>query len=118
MVGLGDLSGGSFESGAFAVSGDGSTVVGYGNDAEGRSAFIWDPANGMRSLRDVLTSEYGLDLTGWTLSTANDISLDGKTIVGSGWNVDHYEAWVATIPEPNSIALLALILCTVGRRRR
>ena len=35
MEGLGDLPDGSFESFAFDVSGDGSTVVGYGNNASG-----------------------------------------------------------------------------------
>ena len=65
-----------------------------------------------RDLQQVLVSNYGLDLTGWTLTSAYAISADGRTIVGSG---SHYygpealtEAWIATIPEPSSMALLGL----------
>jgi hypothetical protein len=55
----------------------------------------------MQSLKDVLVNDYGLDLTGWTLISAQGISDDGRTIAGHGFNPDGYrEAWVATIPEP------------------
>jgi probable HAF family extracellular repeat protein len=88
MIGLGDLSGGTFESFAEAVSGDGSVVVGEANASATASskAFIWDAAHGMRSLQDVLVNDYGLgaSLAGWTLHGATGISADGKVIVGFG----------------------------------
>jgi probable HAF family extracellular repeat protein len=97
MVGLGHLPGGGLFSIANGVSADGSVVVGYSDSATGDEPFIWDSTNGMQSLRDVLTS-YGIDLTGWSLFSANDISDDGKTIVGYGFNPDgNREAWIANL---------------------
>jgi len=82
---------GSVRSVATDVSGDGSIVVGNDN---GRP-IIWDEVHGMRLLQDVLTSEYGLDLTGYSLREALGISADGRTIVGSAWKgVDELEAFV------------------------
>jgi uncharacterized protein (TIGR02145 family) len=49
-------------------------------------AFIWDSTNGMRKLQTVLQTEYGLDLTGWTLQNASGITPDGNIIVGHGIN--------------------------------
>ncbi len=106
MVGLGDLPGGDFYSQAWDVSAGNSTVVGRGHSAAGEAAFIWDQANGMRSLRDVLIGDFGLNLTGWTLSWAAGISDDGLTIVGHGTNPDgNTEAWIATLPELATFSL-------------
>ncbi len=101
MVGLGDLSGGGFFSEAYDVSADGSVVVGEGTSAaSGNEAFIWDNINGMRSLKDVLVNNFGLDLTGWKLEGARGISDDGVTIVGYGENPSgNTEAWIATLCE-------------------
>ncbi len=77
---------------AYAVSADGSVVVGTGEYASSR-AFIWDQSHGMRNLKEVLENDYGLDLTGWTLTRATGISADGLTIVGYGNN----GAWIAKI---------------------
>ena len=96
--GLGDLPRGNFESYAWGVSEDGSIVV--GNSANGLflEAFIWNEKNGMRHLQSVLTEEYGLDLTGWRLYVARDISDDGKTIMGRGTNPNGTtEAWIAKL---------------------
>ncbi|MBE9042912.1 PEP-CTERM sorting domain-containing protein [Pleurocapsales cyanobacterium LEGE 10410] len=96
--GIGDLPGGHFESYAYGVSGDGSIVVGKSSDDIFLEAFIWDKKNGMRNLQSVLTEEYGVDLTGWRLFVARDISDDGKTIMGLGTNPDgKTEAWVAKL---------------------
>ncbi|NUQ46295.1 MAG: PEP-CTERM sorting domain-containing protein [Phycisphaerae bacterium] len=109
MVGLGDLPGGVTTSLAFDVSDDGNVVVGWGVSAVGAEAFIWDPLNGIRSVRDVLSVDYGLDLSGWTLSQAYGISGDGRVITGYGVNpAGQTEAWIAIIPEPNTLILLML----------
>ena len=125
MVGLSDLPGGVFGSIAYDVSADGSVVVGAANldmyIGELGEAFIWDADNGMRSLKDVLT-DCGLDLSGWVLLSANGISADGLTIAGEGYSPSGYfrEAWIATVPEPGTMALLGLGggLALLRRRRK
>jgi probable HAF family extracellular repeat protein len=123
MQGLGFLPGGEFiYSGASGVSGDGSIVVGISSSssstAMGHEPFLWDSAHGMRSLQQVLVSDYGLDLTGWTLSNAL-ISANGRTLVGNGINpLGQYEAWIATIPEPTSAALFGLVATFLFTMRR
>ena len=98
MTGLGDLPGSFFFSVALAVSSDGSSVVGYSETApQGYQAFLWTAAGGMRNLKEVLQTDYGLDLTGWTLSLPYDISDDGTAIVGYGTNPNgQTEAWRAS----------------------
>lgn len=93
MVGLGRLPGAT-ASQAFAVSADGAVVVGR---SEGR-AFVWTAAEGMRDLRAVLVGA-GLDLTGWTLTTATGVSSGGSVvIVGYGTNSQgQTEAWRAAL---------------------
>jgi probable HAF family extracellular repeat protein len=116
MVGLGDLFGSSFDSYATRVSADGSVVVGGSNSANGFKAFIWNRTQGMKSLQEILTN-YGLNLTGWTLGSAWGISADGLTVVGWGYNPSgNTEAWIArldpqnnpSVPEPSSILGLGL----------
>lgn len=119
MVGLGDLPGGQVFSGASGVSGDGSIVVGISGISGGVTAFIWDALNGMRSLQDVLTLQYGFDLSGWDLEEVNGISEDGMTFIGSGTNPDgEYEAWIAHIPEPGSLFLFLISGAYLVRRKR
>jgi uncharacterized membrane protein len=77
----------------YAASGDGAIAVGY---MAGLGATIWSSVDGLRSLQAVLVTDYGLDLTGWTLTTARDCSSDGLTIVGNGVNPQgDTEAWIA-----------------------
>ena len=57
------LAGGTFESFAESVSGDGLVVVGSSHTDSGYQAFIRDTQNGMRNLRSVLVDVFGLDLT-------------------------------------------------------
>jgi len=121
MQPLGDLPGGAFFSVANAVSGDGLTVVGRSNVGPtglDDAAFIWDQAHGMRNLRSLLISNYGVDLTGWKLSSATGVNGDGTQIVGFGTNPQGGpEAWfvdlaAAPVPEPASMIVwsgLALI---------
>lgn len=119
MVGLGFLPGldSTFPA---AVSADGSVVVGHGRtDLGPDTAFLWDPDHGMRSLQGALTDEYGLDLTGWTLLYASDITPDGRTIVGTGIDPNgDVEAWITTIPEPGTALLLGAGLLGFSLRRQ
>lgn len=119
MVGLGDLPGSVFRSGASDVSANGSVVVGQGFSTLGFEAFIWDKVNGMRSLQNVLTNDFGLDLRGWRLSRAAGISADGLTIVGSAYNPSNRnEAWIAQldaqtvqpVPEPSTLLGSVLLM--------
>jgi probable HAF family extracellular repeat protein len=119
MVGLGDLPGGIFRSIGQAVSADGSIVVGHGtigNQQFVNEAFIWDGSNGMRHLKTVLSTEYGLAaiLQGWTLREATGISADGRVIVGWGVNPSgRTEGWVFNaVPEPSS-GLLLLVASSI-----
>jgi hypothetical protein len=90
MMGLGHA--GSF-SRAFGVSADGSRVVG----AIPSGAFIWEESQGVRLISEVLR-EQGVNITGWDLFAAFDISADGTVIVGDGVNPDGIsEGWVAQI---------------------
>jgi len=108
---LGDLAGPKktrgMRSEALAITRDGSVIVGISCG----DAFIWDGANGMRSLKMVLANDYHLDLSGWSLEKATGISDDGKTIVGDGWRISkdifgqqqyrgQDEAWIAHLDRP------------------
>ncbi len=119
MVGLGDLGGGEFLSEGWGISGDGATIVGRATTVSGAEAFIWDATNKMRSLQEVLATDFGLDLAGWQLLAATDITPDGSTIVGYGTNpAGQREAWLASLPEPSAILLLATGLAALAWRVR
>jgi len=123
MVSLGSLpTGVFFTSQALDVSGDGSMVVGHSNGSSERAAFIWDATNGMRDLKTFLEGAHGLDLTGWTLTSAEAISDDGMVIVGVGVSSNGQEAWMAIIPEPSTYAawsgIFAFLTVVMVRCRR
>jgi probable HAF family extracellular repeat protein len=100
MASLGDLPGGSAFSRANAVSADGSVVVGQSIGPAGMEAFVWSAAEGMRSVKTLLT-DAGLDMSGWTLEVATGVSADGRTIVGYGPNpLGSYEGWIAHLGSP------------------
>jgi probable HAF family extracellular repeat protein len=128
MVGLGFLAGDRV-SGAHAVSSDGSIIVGSSRPTDSsvtNRAFIWDATNGMRDLRTVLTTEYGLNVNGWELGLATGVSADGRTIVGQGSNPQGNSAsWIAylgpaPVPEPltSTLAVIGVLsLVSFGRFR-
>jgi probable HAF family extracellular repeat protein len=91
MVGLGDLPGGNFFSSAYAVSANGSVIVGFGTTALGREAFRWTAQGGMVGLGDMPGGAYS--------SRACAVSTNGSVVVGLGttamgneafiWDADH-----------------------------
>ena len=111
MIGLGTLPDGSRNSRACGVSADGSIIVGQCYGEGGFEAFIWDAAHGMRSLRQVLVSQFdlGASLAGWKLQSANAVSADGSFVVGYGMNPSgDREAWLAYLgDEHRPLALMA-----------
>jgi probable HAF family extracellular repeat protein len=120
MVPLGDLPGGGFLSEANAVSDDGNVVVGLGTGGDGNGAFYWTPTGGMQSLWDVLLAA-GVNpaLDGWTsFSVANHVSADGTRIIGGGTRNGMSTAFLAIVPEPGSLSLLAITGISLLRRRR
>lgn len=103
MVYLGDLEGGRHWSSAAAVSADGSVVAGSSETSIGQEAFVWDQVNGMRNLKDTLITDFGLgdDLAGWQLELVWDVTPDGLTFVGEGFNPNgDREAFIARITPP------------------
>jgi probable HAF family extracellular repeat protein len=104
MMGLGFLAdaAGPFESKATGVSADGSVVVGESKMASGKEAFVWTAeSDEMRSLRDILEEDLGVDLTGWTLDKPPVISSNGETMIALATNPDgDVEAFVTYLPEP------------------
>ncbi|MEM9807855.1 MAG: PEP-CTERM sorting domain-containing protein [Cyanobacteria bacterium P01_D01_bin.56] len=111
-IGLGDLQNGAGISIATDVSDDGTVVVGSSTSNQGapslsfslifgdrpQEAFIWTRSRGMRSVRDVLINDFRLSLAGWTLLSAEAVSQDGITLVGTGINPNgKQEAWIARL---------------------
>jgi probable HAF family extracellular repeat protein len=110
LVGLGVFPGYDL-SAASAVSADGAIIVGTNTSVSALSVpFIWSAEQGMRSLQQVLIEDYGLgaQLAGWQLYSADDLSADGRVIVGTGLSPrGESEAWRAVlVPEPPTTELL------------
>lgn len=103
------------------VTDDGTLVVGTVFSPL-QTAFIWNAVHGMRDLGQVLTDEHSIDLAGWRLTSAEDISADGRVIVGTGINPDgHVEAWVFVVPEPSGLGIAvvgSLAFLAAGARKR
>lgn len=96
---------GAVSSEATAVSADGSIVVGTSISSNGSQPFIWDAADGMRSLQSVLSADptAATELAGWTLQGVTGISANGQTIVGFGINPQgQSEAWIANLTPPDT----------------
>jgi len=105
-----------------ALTADGSIIVGSVRpDSEVELAFIWDQQHGVRKLQEVVQTEFGIKLKGWTLTHAQGISDNGAVIVGRAINPQgQYEAFVLNllIPEPTSLMLqmTALMICVFVHR--
>jgi probable HAF family extracellular repeat protein len=85
MVGLGDISGGGFNSQAYGVSADGSVVVGQGASASGTEAFRWTSGGGMVGLGDLAGGAFD--------SLALAVSDDGSVAIGQGASASGVEAF-------------------------
>ena len=119
---------------AQATNYTGDIIVGNKAANDG-GAMIWTAEAGVRSLKELLTVDYNLDLDGWELASAQDITPDGTTIVGYGLNPDgQMEAWMISgldlgvtgpipgVAEPHTLAILGIGLVALGaglgRRRQ
>ncbi len=85
-------------------------------------AFYWTEATGTRYVHEVL-QDYGVDMTGWTLTRVQGLSADGKTLIGEGLNPQgRLETWYAFIPQPlpapGVVGVFGLAGVVVMRRRR
>lgn len=116
---IGPIPGNDQQYTALASNWDGSLI---GGSQASRRAWIWDAANGMRDLKQMLTTEFGFNLTNWELRSVSDISADGRYIVGvADYNTNgvlESRGWVAIIPTPGSTLLVAGAGFTGVRRPR
>jgi probable HAF family extracellular repeat protein len=116
---LGDLPGGDTYSSARGVSADGAIIVGESARDAGITGFIWTAADGMLAFDDYLFTQFGINLDGWTITSVNGVSADGRAFVGSGINPQGLtEAWRVIIPAPAGVPLLACAGVLAARRRR
>ena len=118
-VGLGDLAGTGHNSSARNISDDGKVIVGQ----SGGTAFIWDSFNGMRDLKQLLISKgLGTQLAGWTLLEASAVYVDQygvPTVTGNAIDPNNnYRGFVATVPEPTTVAFVALASLGLIKRRK
>jgi probable HAF family extracellular repeat protein len=102
------------------VTADGAIIIGNGQVPGGDSAFIWDATRGARDLKAALAADYGLDLTGWDIHSADSITPDGRVIVGRGAHADFGDnvAWRVVVPEPRAGLVVANLSAMLLRRRR
>ena len=80
---------------------------------------MWDAQGHIRRLDDLMTTEWGIDVEGWTITAATAISGDGQTIAGYGINPDgQTQGFVVTVPAPSAITVLVLGLTAMRMSRR
>jgi len=101
------------------VTTNGALVVGRWETAAGRRAFLWRRGAGPVTLQDWLSTQIGVTIEGWTLTSARAISNDGRYLVGSGRNPDGFEeGWLVDLPAPASGRAAAAALLTLALLRR
>jgi probable HAF family extracellular repeat protein len=118
MQDLGQLLPSDGGSSALGVSADGSVVIGSGYVFPiGYRGFIWTSQTGIVDLNSYLPT-LGLNLTGWTLTSATAISADGTKLVGYGTHNNIDEAWIVTIPSPGTLGIVGMAGASCLARRR
>lgn len=90
---------------ARSVSADGNVIVGGSAALAGDIAFLWTKKLGLTDLNTYLQAR-GVNLTGWTLTSANAISNDGLTIAGDGFHNGVPEGWVAFLGQGQDLSAI------------
>lgn len=104
---------------ANAVNRDGTVIVGQAFLPARPTAVMWTDALGVVDLNTHLHA-LGVDLAGWTLTSATGISDDGSVLVGTGLFEGQQRAWmVSNVPAPGAAVLPGMAaLFAMSRRRR
>ncbi len=91
-----------FDNLAGDLTDNGRAIVGIGARSSAIPvAFLWREGRGIAPLKEVLESEFHLDLTGWTLTAASAITPSGSAICGRGTNPQgKVQAWVVRFAPP------------------
>jgi len=92
---------------SWAISEDGYVIGGFSldtaNNPGSRTCWVWDPVNGTRDIRDILT-ENGIDISGWQFTNITGICDDGSVMTGTGYrdgDTSKTYAWVVVgLPKP------------------
>jgi probable HAF family extracellular repeat protein len=101
---------------AFAVSADGSVVVGGCSTSSDQTPFVWTEGLRMHRLGEFLGDAVP---EGWKLEYASDVVRNGNVVTVVGRCMDPCsceEAFIAsfTIPEPSSLMALSTVLVGLG----
>jgi uncharacterized membrane protein len=86
--------------------------------------FVWRLGTEPRTLDDILTNDFGIDLGNLQIIDAADMTPDGRTIVGIGQDAvtGAFSGWVVnlsrSIPAPSTGLALAAAALFASRRRR
>jgi uncharacterized membrane protein len=89
-----------------ACSDDGHVVVGCRSNLPqpGSDATLWNPAAGSRNLKTILLDLGVAAVADWTIHEANDVSIDGRVVIGVASRLGQIRGFRATLPaycQPN-----------------
>lgn len=111
------LLGDDFFGSMLGMSGDGSVMVGVSQGVP----VVWIDQGAPVTVAEYAES-FGLDMTGWRITSMGNVSADGTTIVGTArhesWASGHLEGFVLTIPAPGTTGILMAAGMAAVRRRR
>lgn len=77
---------------------------------------MWSEKTGLIDLQSMLLSA-GVNLSGWSLEAAIGVSEDGTTVFGHGNYLGQSRPWMAVVPSPSGLVLIAGVLGWPRRRR-